>query len=140
MSFFPSSFGLSLCWSSWGFSWASSWFFELKLVVLSGTLSGASGFASIYLLGGGALGGGFAKMSGAISMLNVLGAAIFRGAVRNASVRKRYGTIRNKTRWTRKTAARPTNTDRDSGSAHERVNRFRAAAGEGAVSSCIIRR
>ena len=135
MSFLPVNFGLSLWASSCGFSCASTWFFELKFVVSSGTLSGASGFASMYLFGGGGLGSGFAKTSGAISMLNVLGAAIFRGEARSASVRKRYGTIRNRIRWTKKTAATPTTVERDSGSAQERVNRLRAAPGEGAVSS-----
>ncbi len=89
MSFFPSSFGLSLCWSSCGFSCASSWFFELKLLVLSGTLSGAFGFASMYLFGGGGFGGGVTNSFGAISMLNCLGAACFLTVLLTASPRSR---------------------------------------------------
>ncbi len=88
-SFRPSVLGLSLCWSSCGFSWASCWFCELKLVVLSGTLSGAFGFASTYLFGGGGLGGAFAKAWGAISMLNWCGAACFLAAEWTASLRSR---------------------------------------------------
>ena len=139
MSFFPSSLGVSLCWSAWGFSCASWEFFELKLFVLSGILSGAFGFASTYRVAGGGVTGTFANASGEISMLNCRGDACFFADREITSVLSRYGATAKRNRWTKITAMRPIRTERDSGSAQRRAAaRLIEASGVGAERAWVM--
>ena len=121
-SFLPSVFGLSLCWSGCGFSWASCWFWELKLFVLSGTLSGALGFASTYRLGGGGFGTRLDERVGRDLDVELLqGRACARGRKWMGSERSRYGAVANSRRWTSSTAS-----DADQDGARIRVRQRRA--------------
>src|ERR1022692_3249592 len=123
-----------------GFSWASCEFWELKLFVLSGTLSGALGFASTYLFGGGGLRTSFTNALGAISILNCRCAG-FRTAPWTGSVRSRYGAVANRRKWTSRTARIPIITERESGSSMTRAaSRLNEAVGEATVSVWVIGR
>ena len=113
-----------------GFSCATCWFMKLKLSVLSGTLSGASGLASTNLNGAG-FGAGFwvSNSSGGISILNVCGSSLL-GKTVGPTVRK-YGAATNSSRCKTSVPITPICTDLVSGLLDRRGKPRRGAAGGG---------
>ena len=140
-SFRPSMAGRSAPTSGEGFSCAACWFWAPKLLVSSGTLSGAFGLVSTNLKGAGGFSGAFfgmANSSGASSMSNCRAGGA-RPIVCAGSMRSRCGISRKRSRCTRIVPSRPICTERTSGSEENRgVGRRRRGLATGGVISWVM--
>ena len=121
-----------------GFSCATCWFMKLKLFVLSGGLSGASGLASTNFEGSG-LGCGFgaSNSSGAISMLKVWGGGV-RGTKDSGATFNKYGAATKSSKCNTSVPMTPIWIERTSGFVDNRGIARRDRVGVGSVKSLLM--